>query len=382
MRFKTQFTRFKIKMKTSSNLGSISGSAFDSLIRRFPKINVSYETTLQDKISSDYDICLAIPLSKKYFAWFSFYNNTNVCFLMVINRYRKIESITIVNTKFKADVSRGTILYGSMLDDLSHNNDKNVSHSDLSCFIIEDIIMFKGISMSSLSFGDKLGYIHSLLKNDLSKVVETAKYGNKYNSMIFLLPVIITIPDDVKKIEFKDTAYQIHHIQYRSLSKIVPYINTSVPNTRTSPPCKVIENIISIPEEHYQHHRCDFSKPQYLKKTIFIVKACLQYDIYNLFVMSKNNTTVLYDVAYISNYKLSVFMNNQFRNIRENANIDCIEESDDEDDFQDGRYDKYANLTKSITMECVFNIKFKRWVPERIVSERNPRIVYDHNLLR
>lgn len=369
-------------MNTSFNLALISGSAFDSLIRRFPKINVPYEITIRYKISSDYNICLAIPLSKKYFAWFTFYNNENVCFLMMINRYRKIEYITIVNTKFKADVSQGTILYGSILDDLSHDNDKNVPRMDLSCFMIEDIIMFKGISMSSLPFSDKLGYIHSLLKNDLSNVPETKKSMNKYNNMIFLLPMIVVVSNDIDKIDFKEAAYPIHHIQYRSLSKIVPYINAPIPNSRTSSTCKVVENININPEELYQHHLCDFSKPQYFKKTIFIVKACLQYDIYNLFVMGNNNNTILYDVAYISNYKLSVFMNNQFRTIKENANIDYIEESDDEDDFQNERYDKYVNLEKSLVMECTFNIKFKRWVPERIVSETRPRIVHDHKLLR
>ena len=62
-------------------------------------------------------------------------------------------------------------------------------------------------------------------------------------------------------------------------------------------------------------------------------------------------------------------MNGLFRNIRENQNLDSIEESDDEDDFQDTRIDKYVDLAKTLSLECVFQPKFKRWVPLRVVRE-------------
>ena len=67
-------------------------------------------------------------------------------------------------------------------------------------------------------------------------------------------------------------------------------------------------------------------------------------------------------------------MNKLFRKIKENDNLDYIEESDDEDDFQNIEPDKYVNLQKSLQMECVFHNKFKRWIPKRIV--RNQRIVH------
>ena len=67
-------------------------------------------------------------------------------------------------------------------------------------------------------------------------------------------------------------------------------------------------------------------------------------------------------------------MNDIFRKIKENKNLDFIEESDDEEDFQDTKEDKYVDLQKIIQMECVFHSKFKRWIPKRIV--RNQRIVH------
>ena len=64
-------------------------------------------------------------------------------------------------------------------------------------------------------------------------------------------------------------------------------------------------------------------------------------------------------------------MNGLFRNIRENQNIDFIEESDDEDDFENTTEDKYVDLTKSYLIECVFNTKFKKWVPMRVIPTNN-----------
>ena len=107
-------------------------------------------------------------------------------------------------------------------------------------------------------------------------------------------------------------------------------------------------------------------KPQYRKTTIFQVCADIQNDIYHLYAQDSNKKSIYYDVAYISNYKTSVFMNRIFRNIKENECLDTMEESDDEDDFQDMNPAKYVDLKKIVNMEFQFNMKFKRWVPIEI----------------
>ena len=67
-------------------------------------------------------------------------------------------------------------------------------------------------------------------------------------------------------------------------------------------------------------------------------------------------------------------MNKLFRNIKENDNLDYIEESDDEDDFQNTEPDKYVKLQKSLQIECIFNSKFKGWIPKKTVYKQ--RIVH------
>lgn len=363
-------------MRLTDKSGLISGVEFDSVVRRFPIVDLAYETTLSGPVSSEYDICLAIPLSKKYFAWFSFYNNERVCFLMQLNREKKIESVNIINTTFDINLSIGTILYGSLFSNPSPENTSSI----LSFFIIEDILMFKGIYTTKLTSGEKFGFTHTILNTMLKPTKKHSTLKRSYINMSFVTPAIINSPTSGINPIFPPVSYQIHHYQYRALNTISPYMNIGVNTPKKiisiSPSTTLFDDNLMC-----RRHLCDFSKPQYKHNTIFMIKASTQYDIYNLYA-SANNTFLFYDVAHIPNYKLSVFMNSQFRNIRENKNLDYIEESDDDDDFQNIRFDKYVNTTKTIKMECIFNEKFRRWIPIRIVGNTNTRIVHIHKLIR
>ena len=63
-------------------------------------------------------------------------------------------------------------------------------------------------------------------------------------------------------------------------------------------------------------------------------------------------------------------MNALFRNIKENRNLDSLEESDDEGEFEDISEDKFVFLDKEIIMSCVYNYTFKRWTPLKKKSDR------------
>ena len=74
-------------------------------------------------------------------------------------------------------------------------------------------------------------------------------------------------------------------------------------------------------------------------------------------------------------------MNQHFRNIKENKNLDYIEESDDEADFEDVREDRFVDLKKTLNMECIFNNKFKRWVPMKVITG-HCKVVHISQLIR
>ena len=74
-------------------------------------------------------------------------------------------------------------------------------------------------------------------------------------------------------------------------------------------------------------------------------------------------------------------MNSLFRNIRENKNLDYIEESDDEADFQDVNPNKYVDTDKTIKMECMFHTKFKRWIPIKCADKFN-KVIHISRLVK
>ena len=96
---------------------------------------------------------------------------------------------------------------------------------------------------------------------------------------------------------------------------------------------------------------------------VFTLKAEIKSDTYGVYCENNNIGN-----AYVPSYKLSVYLNNQFRHIKENDDLDMLEESDSEDDFEDVRLDKYVDITKEIPFSCIYNKKFRAWIPEKVLT--------------
>jgi hypothetical protein len=84
--------------------------------------------------------------------------------------------------------------------------------------------------------------------------------------------------------------------------------------------------------------------------------------------LRKPSHTYITEIAHIPDYATSVRMNSLFRNIKENEQLDAIEESDDEDDFEDTTPHKHVFLQREYYMECTYHKKFRKWIPVRVVD--------------
>jgi len=327
-----------------------------------PRFELSYETISHKKVSVQHDICLAIPNGKKVFVWFTFYQKQDLCYVMECNRDKKIIQVTKLNGNSCLPLSYGTILYGTLV-----TNETNTQQH----IVLHDMFYMEGVSWKRRNFLDKLGAWSHLFQN-----IQKTSWKD-----LFTLPVMwhtnlqnlseypCVLPKD------KSFGYPVHHIQYRSSTEIMPYLNIYV-NKKFS--------VVSLPSNKKENSlaslkifipmRMNMNKPQYRMPSVFQVCADLQNDIYHLYAYGKQGTMTYYNIAYIPNYKTSVFMNKIFRKIRENDNLDYIEESEDEDDFENIKEDKHVNLNKKVAMECVFNRKFKKWVPIKVLYPKT-RIV-------
>jgi hypothetical protein len=102
----------------------------------------------------------------------------------------------------------------------------------------------------------------------------------------------------------------------------------------------------------------------------FWVRAEITPDIYSLYAYPPSNLNqkpVHANVALVPTYQASVMLNSLFRKIKENQQLDALEESDDEEEFQNTSYSKYVHVNKLVKMNCVYCSKFKKWIPICVV---------------
>ena len=94
------------------------------------------------------------------------------------------------------------------------------------------------------------------------------------------------------------------------------------------------------------------------KTIVFKVKALEPIDLYELYC---HNMETPHSIAGIQTLETSVMMNKIFRNIRENTNLDLLEESEDE-------CENYLLDGVEKNMMCSFNKKINKWIPIKIVD--------------
>ena len=319
----------------------IPESEICNILKDFPKIKLSYETIVHKKVY-DADIIFAIPEGKKCFAWFTSYKQNNVCFLLEVGTNKQIINVNICITSFTDVLSYGTILYGT-----TFKYDNNI------CFSIENIFYFKGECVENTSFVNKLTMLHSIFTKHISQVAISNKF------------VIFGMPFFVKKNEFSKLLNDIETLPYKISSLQFHYFNDNKNNLLVMKYYK--------PGSQYQ-----INSSSQIKHAIFKITPDIQNDIYFLHIYN-NGKYEYYDIAYIPDYKTSVFMNKLFRNIKENNNLDLLEESDDESEFENNKVDKFVYLDKSFKMNCIFNNKFKKWVPFS-VAQKNDKVIQKNQL--
>ena len=309
------------------------------ILDEFPDIKLSYETLSHKKVYNS-NFILAIPDGIKCFAWFTLFNDKSVCILFELenNKNKEIKNIRIVNTCFSKSLCYGTILYGTIFYHL-----KNYF------FSIEDIFSYKNKDMAGEIWTNKFNKIIDILKSDIKQIA----YNKHF--IVFGLPLIFYSNETLDSL-LKDIKYKINCIQYYQSNKSNTYISLSLDKFNDQKDKTQLNTQKDIPQFN--------SYKEIPKQIIFQVKPDIQNDVYNLFDISND----FYGTANIPDYKTSIMMNNLFRNIKENNDLDKLEESDDEDEFENPNIDKYVYLEKSYKMKCYYNKKFQKWTPIEMVD--------------
>ena len=342
-----------------------------NILRTFPHIELSYETITHKKVFSC-QFAFAIPLGKKFFAWFSNYNGNPVCIFLEISSENNgiqninVEKVSTNNLEFNSNLYNGTIFYGTVFQETPSAIASGVQslagfgslHTTFKhLFSIENVFYIEGKNVSHKTLDQKLMDICNLLST--KKNMFQTLFCN--TTIFFGLPLIFPNFTQEMNAEIQNLPYKISSIQFHCIDRpknhytmkyeYRVYTNTSL-------------NINRVTENKASNNN--------RKDVIFMVKPDLQNDIYHLYAFDEmTQKEFLYDTAYISDYKTSVMMNGLFRNIKENINLDALEESDDEEEFENDKIDKFVDLKKSLYMACLYNNKFKRWMPTRLHTNTN-----------
>jgi hypothetical protein len=294
-----------------------------NLLKYFPNIKLFYNLTY--KKVSNYRLILAIPQGNKCFMWFTKINHKYVALLIYItdikNSRYNFSNIYELDNKFSNELY-GTILYGC-----------SFILNDKLYFSFEDIFYYKKTNVSSNIFFDKLTIMNDILSNYIYKTTDFE------NSIIIGIPLMTTNYNTLN-IMIKDLPYQIYELKYITDTHDEYYVK--------------YKNWVSQQQQHLQTH-------QKQQTNIFKVIPETKTDIYELHFYNKQlNEYQYHSIALIPNYKCSIMMNKIFHGLKNYENLDYLEDSDDE--FETS----LENNSK--IMECVFNSKFKKWIPIKVVE--------------
>lgn len=377
---------------TSSNDNNI-----ENMLKQFPKIKFSYESKPYKKVSqhknnnsvaisnnelqTKKELYFIIPKGKKYLVWFK----NNECYFLELDAQRKIVSITkkIVSHIFP----NNTILYGTHFyirrQQFTNGNGNGHNCHVTYYFTIENVHYYNGEHLDAASVFDKFKKIDDFFKQQSSN----SQTQQQHHAVEIGLPHISSSlkgASDIKpfysafciqKKDFKNISNEYENVFY--FNSVLNCSSLVAPTAPAPTPAALAPPGLTTTNKNYtnSNNNNNNSYNSNAKYKIFIVRADLQNDVYHLSNLhddddnSSANSSNEQLIASIPDYKTSVMMNSLFRNIKENKSLDALEESDDEDEFENINIDKFVDLSKKIKMKCVYNYKFKKWTPISQVNE-------------
>lgn len=308
-----------------------SGGGRETTTASFPPVELSYEKHLHRKVPAD--VYSVLPKGKRAFLWFAREGRKNVARIVTANqRGRALDSVPVV-LAFNDRLAAGTVLSGTRF-----------RSGGSTYFCADDVLWDGGVNCSRRSVADRL----LLLARVMSSIGRS-----RHASIVVGTPVMAETYDEASRAA--DTLpYEVRGVQAR--------------RTRGQ------GSIVGVyPPPAAQHRRDqgrgdqgrgDQGRKDAERTEVFEVEAMIECDIYQLKCLD-GGELVSHGVAAVTTYDDSVAMNRIFRRIRENDNLDLLEESDDEETFENVRADKYVISNNRVLMECVYVPRFGRWRPVR-----------------
>ena len=262
-----------------------------------------YDRALQNETNGD--CYMIVPKGIRMYLWFTHLDGVPVCLALVLNRDRSISRGHLVNCIYDKCLSLGTIASGIMLQ-----------KQNRLVFCIQYVELWLNRN-TQRGFEEQIAVQKALL--------------DKTVSMSSIPALMLSIPDmvinkELIKNSIDSAKFQVHGV--RVINREANRIIGTYQCVQTSE-----------------------------KKVRLLVKPEIAEDTYTLYSDQYEGTAI------IPSYSKSVEMNKQFRNIKENQNLDALEESDDEEEFEDVSEDRFLKHKNGLCMSLEWNERHNGWVP-------------------
>ena len=307
------------------------------LLSRLPSLELSYEPKLHKKVYST--VYYIIPKGPKAVVWYTYWKDQHVCLLIKLNERGNYSDVQVFPSSFSDKLALGTVIYGTYF-----------LHYNQHYFTCEQLHVYQGNEVHKKPYLDKLNLLLAMFQSEVEQVAYVPS-----TTLVMGMPVMTST--------YEDAEAQLNALPYKTYGIGIPNIRHIKQHQQEQ---QQQQHMPTTPKPLTSNHT-QYNKPnQYnTQNKQFKVKAELGADKYMLYT----DDNKIFEQALVSSYKSSVLLNSLFRNIKENTNLDLLEESDDEDEFENTELDRFVDLEKTIVMECVYSKRFKKWEPVKVVSK-------------
>lgn len=339
------------------------------LNNRFPKdVELSLGNHLSGKVQADlYEI---IPVGKPAFLWITYFQNKNAALLVFKTQHGYKFEIT--TSCFIDELAYGTIFTGVYF------TRPKTKDSFQSFFCINDIQYYRGKNvseMTEMNMYNKLAFISQVFDNkELDNIngfdhilnISMPIFVNEYSIAQSYLGILPYPTYGIRFIDVKD--------------KTAKGIQPGSVKSNTDEKCVFVVRANIEPDSYtlyakgykpnYEKHKSDYdiNDNNGNKKS----EENIHQDIdnkYGLVFSNKYGYLKKFGFGLVPTYQDSIRLNMLFRNIKENISIDAIEESDDEDEFENIEPTKFMIPNAEYKMYCYFSTNLNKWIPENIAPE-------------
>jgi len=313
------------------------------------------------------DIVAAIPEGQRCLLWFTSTSSAltigaentesmNRCVLIELSDSNHMGKRYPIKTCFHSSLAygSGTVLMGTLS-----------RIAALKTVAIHNVFSYKGDSCTKTNYLDKLRLIDSIFRNEIQQISYFP------DQVVIGLPMMISgdTPHDELITHIRSTPYPVAYAQYLYTNRRDnSVVNVSISNIMISPADQTIAKE-KVSQVKYIDYRAIRNGRIRVPDAVFSVTPDIQNDIYHI---STNDG--YHGLAAVQSYETSKFMNKLFRNIKENRNLDLLEESDNEDDFENVAEDKYVHIDKTYRLLCRYLHRINKWEPYKI-AERGRQTV-------